>query len=177
MRSFLILMAVAVLASSCGEKDAKTEVDAAKLAVIDSLEAILFRADGSLNDRGAAMALVKAYATYYQAHPQDTAAINMLFKAGEVSMGLSDGQLAVKYFTTVAEQHTTFAKAPEALFLAAFCEETLNGDAQQAKFFYEEFLKKYPAHGLAKDAQFSIQNLGKTDEELIKMFEQNLKEG
>ena len=77
----------------------------------------------------------------------------------------------------MAEQHTTFAKAPEALFLAAFCEETLNGDAQQAKFFYEEFLKKYPAHGLAKDAQFSIQNLGKTDEELIKMFEQNLKEG
>jgi hypothetical protein len=32
-------------------------------------------------------------------------------------------------------------------------------------------LKKYPAHVFAKDAEASIKNLGKTDEELMREFE------
>jgi hypothetical protein len=33
------------------------------------------------------------------------------------------------------------------------------------------FLKKYPKHPYCKDAEMSIKNLGKTDEELIREFE------
>jgi TolA-binding protein len=174
MRSTFFLIYLAFVGTSCSQSKL-TDAEQQQVATIDSLETILFADKGTLNNRDAAYTLVKAYAGYYQAHKTDTAAINMLFKAGEVSMGLSEGRIAVKYFGIVAEEHPDFKKAPEALFLQAFCEETLNADFQQAKFFYEEFVKKHPAHALAKDAQFSISNLGKTDEELIKMFEENAK--
>ena len=37
----------------------------------------------------------------------------------------------------------------------------------EAKKLYREFLDKYPGHELAEDAMVSIQNMGKSLEELI----------
>jgi inosine/xanthosine triphosphate pyrophosphatase family protein len=37
---------------------------------------------------------------------------------------------------------------------------------------YELFLQKYPDNDFADDARISIENLGKTPEELIKQFEE-----
>ncbi|MCB9205633.1 MAG: tetratricopeptide repeat protein, partial [Flavobacteriales bacterium] len=113
---------------------------------------------------------------YQQAEPKDSLAIDMVFKAGEVSMGIGQGNLAVKYFRRVADEHADFPKSPEALFLCGFCEENLNRDTAQARFFYESFVKKFPKHKLAEDAQFSIQNMSMSDEELIRMFQEKLKQ-
>ena len=58
------------------------------------------------------------------------------------------------------------------LFLQGFVYESQLHNIIRAKEAYTEFIRKYPRHQLAKDAQFSIENLGKSDEELIKMFEE-----
>lgn len=143
------------------------------LAKIDSLEAILF-ADAEANvDQNAGMILVRSYAKFYQLSEKDSLGVDMLFKAGEVSMGIGQGNLAMKYFRTITEDHSDFHKAPEALFLSGFCEENLNKDTAQARYFYETFIAGFPNHKLAEDAKFSIQNMGMTDEDLIKMFQQN----
>jgi len=170
--SLPLALLIALLVASCGQDRAAAPAERDTLAVIDSLETILFGDDGTMDNSDAAMMLVRHYSKYYQQHKADSLAIDMLFKAGEVSMGIGDGTLAVKYLTTVAEEHADFHKAPDALFLAAFCEENLNGDLQQAEFFYSEFIAKYPDHPLAVDAAFSRDNLGKSEEELIRMFEQ-----
>jgi hypothetical protein len=167
----VVLALCVVLFAACGGGGEVKNPALSELALIDSLEAILFADEGGMDNRAAAQLLVRSYATYYQRNKADAAAVDMLFKAGEVSMGLGDGRLAVKYFGMVADEHSDFHKAPEALFLQAFCEENLNGDLQQAEFFYSDFIAKYPGHALAEDAKFSIENLGKTDEELVKMFE------
>jgi len=172
--SLPLVLLLALLAAACGSDRASAPAERDTLAVIDSLETILFGDDGTMDNSDAAMMLVRHYARYYQQNKTDSLAIDMLFKAGEVSMGLGDGRLAVKYFTTVAEEHVDFHKAPDALFLAGFCEENLNGDLQQAEFFYSDFIAKYPDHPLAVDAAFSRDNLGKSEEELIRMFEQQL---
>lgn len=166
-----LLIPVAALLSACGGAG---EGPAAKtpLEVIDSLETVLFADDGAMADREAAILLVRQYATYYRAHPADSLAIDMLFKAGEVSMGLGDGRMAVKYLSTVAEEHSAFHRAPEALFLSGFCEENINADLQQAEYFYTAFIERYPDHALTEDARFSIANLGMSDEDLIRLFEQ-----
>ena len=91
-------------------------------------------------------------------------------------MGIGQGNLAVKYFRTITEDHSNFYKAPEALFLTGFCEENVNKDTAQARWFYQKFVSDFPDHKLAEDAKFSIQNMGKSDEDLIKMFEENLKD-
>lgn len=165
------IVSVVLLASSCSN-DVRENDSKYQLARIDSLENILYNGDGSLTDREAATLIIKAFAQYYQQYKPDSLAVDMLFKAGEVSMGLADGSLAVKYFGTVSESHPNFEKAPEAMFLMGFCEETINGNLLQAQAFYESFIAAHPDHALAADARFSIVNLGKTDEELIQLFEQ-----
>lgn len=144
------------------------------IASIDSLELVMFSNPEAKKDLKAGMLLVRKYAAFYKLNSTDSLAIDRLFKAAEVSMGIGQGNLAVKYFRTISDDHSDFHKAPEALFLSGFCSENLNNDIEQARFFYEDFIERYPDHKLVQDAQFSIQNLGKSDEELIRMFEKNL---
>lgn len=174
-KGYLIIPALAILIA-CTPKKAPTEAEQA-LAKIDSLETLLFAPSEAKADPQAGMQLVKEYAKYYQhAEPKDSVAIDMLFKAGEVSMGIGQGNLAVKYFKTISKDHAAFYKSPEALFLCGFCEENLNRDTADARFYYEKFIEQHPEHVLAEDARFSIQNMKMTDEQLIEMFEQKLKE-
>ena len=100
----------------------------------------------------------------------------MLFKAGEVSMGIRQGNLAVKYFKLLSDDHPKFGKAPEALFLCGFVSENLNSDTAEARFYYEKFIRVYPKHHLVEDARFSVMNLHRSDTELIRMFEEKLKQ-
>ncbi len=141
---------------------------------IEMLETAYFKTDSTQGNAKIGMELIREYSRFYQNNVTDSLGIDMLYKAAEVSMGIGQGNLAVKYFRTISDDHSDYYKAPEALFLSGFCSENLNNDIDQARFFYEQFIKQYPNHKLAQDAKFSIQNLGKSDEELIKMFERNL---
>lgn len=162
-----------LLLSACGPSEKTLTANDLALVKIDSLESILFSDSDEPADPKAGMMLVRQYAQFYQNNQSDSLGIDMLFKAGEVSMGIGQGNLAVKYFRTVFEDHPKFNRAPEALFLCGFCEENVNADTAQARFFYQKFVDDFPKHELAEDAKFSIQNMGMTNEDLIKMFQQN----
>jgi hypothetical protein len=174
MRNALILSLGLAVLSAC-KTDVRTLPESEMiLARIDSIEAVLFADEEATVDTKAGMDLIREYARYYQANSADSLGIDMLFKAGEVSMGIGQGNLALKYFRLIAEDHSDFAKAPEAMFLCGFVAENINADTAQARTYYQAFVDAYPNHSLSKDASFSLTNLGKSDEELIRMFEQNL---
>lgn len=177
MRIIVIVFTALAALSACNSAPVQeSETDSVK-AKIDSLEAVLFVDSEKPADHAAGMSLVKSYAKFYRlSEPKDSLAADMLFKAGEVSMGIGQGNMAVKYFKIVSQDHRGFHKAPEALFLAGFCEENVNKDTADARRFYELFMNRYPDHKLAEDAKFSIQNMKMSDEELIRMFEEKLKE-
>lgn len=161
-----------LILTSCGTQPISKR--SSSLNKIDSLETVFFDDSKEKSDQGTGMALVRAYAKFYQDNKEDSLAVDMLFKAGEVSMGILQGNLAVKYFDLIAEDHNNFYKAPEALFLAGFCSENINSDTTNARIYYERFIAQYPEHHLVEDAQFSIENMGMSDNELIELFEQNL---
>lgn len=145
---------------------------------IDSLEQVFFGNNGALATPHNGLMLVREYARYYQLEEKvDSLAVDRIFKAGEISMGIGQGNLAVKYFQTVVEDHPEFYKASEALFLCGFCEETLNSDTAKARQYYESFVRQFPQHRLAQDAKFSVENLGLSDEELIERFEKANQQG
>jgi hypothetical protein len=50
------------------------------------------------------------------------------------------------------------------------------GNPQAAKNLYEKFLQVYPAHPIAKDVQTTLNNLGKTPEQLIQEFQEKAKQ-
>jgi TolA-binding protein len=64
-------------------------------------------------------------------------------------------------------------KRPDAIFLKAFIAETGLKDVELAKKSYQGFIKAYPNHVLAQDAQLLLQQLQSkvSDEELIRQFE------
>lgn len=174
MREFGLFSALIIVFAACNSSQKPLSESEILLAQIDSLETVLFADSEAPADPNAGMKLIRNYAKYYQNNKSDSVGVDMLFKAGEVSMGIGQGNLAVKYFKTVAEDHKEYSKAAEAMFLTGFCEENLNQDTANARVFYENFLKAYPDHKLAEDAKFSIQNMTMSDEELIKMFEEKV---
>ena len=71
-------------------------------------------------------------------------------------------------------EYPNYEKASTCLFLQGFVYETQENDNAKAQNIYQEFISKYPNHSLIEDAKFSLNNLDKTDEEIIREFEQRI---
>jgi TolA-binding protein len=79
--------------------------------------------------------------------------------------------MAIGYYNRILLNYPAFKKRPICIFLQAFILENQMQQFDQAKARYQEFIDKYPDHELAKDAQASINNMGKPIEELIKQWD------
>jgi len=106
----------------------------------------------------------------------DEESVKKLLSAGETARTLKEYPKAIGYFDMILQQFPNMKGASQALFLKAF---TMDNDLKQvdrAKGLYEEFLSKYPEDDFADDVQFLLKNLGATNEEIIKQFEEGTKE-
>lgn len=166
MRMNRVFLVVIVLAIVVGCTNSKTK----EYNSILNLEEEVYSM--KMVDKEKGYQLIDAYVAYAKAHPKDTASVNFLFKAGDIAMNMEMPGQAILYYDRVLVMDPDFRKAPESLFLKAFIYENQMGDLEQAKKFYELFLEKYPTHVLAKDAEASLKYLGKSPEELIKMFQE-----
>ena len=80
---------------------------------------------------------------------------------------------AVGVYSRISKEFPAYEKAPHSLFLEGFSYENDLADTAKARVRYQDFIEKYPKHELADDVQFSLDNLGKSPEEIIKGFEKN----
>ena len=165
LRNSLLMLFMLAAVISCGPT---SEQDASK---IKAAEDELFSAKEGFVDKEKALKLVDMYITYADTYPQDSMAVKYLFKAAEFCLNLAEGQRAIAYYNRVINEYPDFRKVPECLFLKGYVYENYLGDLDKAKATYLEFIERYPDNEFADDAQVSIQNLGKSPEELIKEFE------
>jgi TolA-binding protein len=179
MKKFLYLIP-ALFIWACSSETKNLDIADSKESLIhqvDSIEKLLFSYEaGSLASNQAAAKIVKLYNQLATEFPYDEKAAEYLFKAGEVSMGINMDFDALGYFQRIERDYPTFNKAPHALFLQAFIWDNKLNDDGKAEFLYKQFLEKFPMHEMAKDAQFSLEHIGKSDDELIKEFEKKQKE-
>lgn len=113
---------------------------------------------------------INACELYALVLPKDSQSPEMLHKAGEAARSIRSFPKALELYEWITDRYADSAKGPQALFLQAF---TLDNDMKkydEAKVIYEEFLKKYPNDDFADDTKFLLENLGKTDEEIINSF-------
>ena len=115
--------------------------------------------------------LVDAYIKYAKDFPKDSCSVNYLFKAANISMNIGKAKLSVELFDQIMKDYPGYSKVPDCMFLKAFVYDNNLKEYKKAREFYEEFIKKYPTHEFADDAQACIDNLGKTPEQLMKEFE------
>lgn len=167
MRRTIFLFFILTLLISCGETKTHKED---QLSLIHELESELFLEDGSL-DQTKATPLIRAYDQFFINFNEDERAPEFLHRAVDLSVGIMRYEEAVNFIDRLLKDVPDYNKNPQALFLKAFILENHLQKLGHAKDIYNEFLDKYPTHELAKDARFSLDNLGKSPEELIELFE------
>lgn len=123
------------------------------------------------SDQAKAKELLAAYDEFVSKYPKDTVSARFLFEAGRLSMNTAQGKNAINYFDKVITDFPDYKKTPDCMFLKAFVYDDQLKDLKNAKKAYQAFLTKYPTHEFADDAKASIDNLGKTPEQLIREFE------
>lgn len=127
------------------------------------------KGNGLNNGRG--IKLMRAYAAFGERFGNRAAAPDYLYKAGEMAMAFELPAEAIRYFDRVYNQYPDFKKRPYVLFLRAFVLENQTKNYEEAKRLYEKFIMEYPTHEMVDDAVYSIENMGKSPEELIREFE------
>ena len=168
MNITLVLMLSFLLFACSGKQNQLNE--------INKLEESLYGNSTTEFNKDKALQLVNMYFEFAEANQEDTNSRVFLFKAGEVAMGMMESNKAIECFHLLYTKYPEHKKASTSLFLEGFVYETQMKDLAMAQKIYLEFLQKYPDHSLANDAKFSLQNLGKSDEEIIKEFEQKIQE-
>jgi len=122
-------------------------------------------------DTTTALALVNNYVKFASENPDDELAPEYLFKAGELCMAMHKPELAIQYLDDIIGNYPEFDKSPHCMFLKGFIYEDQLHDLEKARESYEAFIKQYPDHDMTDAAKFSIKNLGKSPEQLIREFE------
>ena len=139
---------------------------------IKSLGGKLFEdVDNTGINKTAALQYVDACEAYALAYPQSPQTPETLFKAAEVAKSLRTFSKSLSLYDWILEKYPNYDKAPTSLFLKGFIIENNIGDDTKARELYDAFLVRYPKHDLADDVQFLIDNLGKTDEQILDMIE------
>jgi outer membrane protein assembly factor BamD (BamD/ComL family) len=160
---FLLLTCI-MLVSCTSSKDKE-------LAKIKDLEKIVLAKTMVPVNVDTAKQLVDAYIKYAKDFPKDSSSANYLFNAANISMNIGKGQLSVDLYDQIMKDYPEYSKVADCMFLKAFVYDNTLKEYKKARAGYEEFIKKYPKHEFADDAQAGIDNLGKTPEQLWKEFD------
>lgn len=96
-----------------------------------------------------------------------------LFHAAETSSTLHNIPRAISLYDWILQKYPTNKRASTSLFLKGFTYDNEMKDFEKAGKYYHEFLEKYPNDEYAASAKFLLDNLGKSEEELKKMLDQN----
>ncbi len=120
--------------------------------------------------------LVGLYEEAYQQSDEPEEKLKYLWKSGETSRALRDYTKAENAFVEIYEKYPESEQASKALFMHAFMMDEDLKAFDKARGLYENFLSRYPDSDFTDDAQFLLQHLGKTDEEMLEFLQQQNQE-
>lgn len=170
-----LVVSIALLIASCGNNEnaeQKTTVNEPLrkqyVEQIKTLEKDMLQST-ELNNTTANL-VIKAYTDFVVIFPTDSLAPDFLFKAGEIATATKKYKQALIHYQTITSKYPEYKYLKESLYLQGFLLDNFLNDDAEAKVIYEQVIAKYPSTTYAKDAQAAINNLGKTDEQLIEEF-------
>jgi len=117
-----------------------------------------------------ARTLLSAYENYVKDVKDENTPV-YLFSSGELYRSLKEYQKEIDVYERLVKEYPNYEKAPQSLFLLGFCYENNIGNLSKAKKAYQSFIQQYPDHQMFQAAEFSLKNLGRSPEDIIKEFE------
>ncbi|MDA7501864.1 tetratricopeptide repeat protein [Chitinophagales bacterium] len=163
---FFLLFTTSLLIVSCGTSEETLQLE------IDSASEALFSEGAARFDEEKAAKLSAAYESYIGAFPKSDSTPVYLFKQAELLRSMRDFTGAIGVWEKINNDYPTYEKTPQSFFLIGFTYENNLKDLKKAKKYYEDFLVKFPKHEFVKDAQFSLKNLGRPVEDILKEFQE-----
>jgi TolA-binding protein len=167
MKKLLYLIVFFALAS-CSSNDKEERVN-----TINEKEKEIEAAVTTVINHEKAEALIQLYVDFVKDFPEDYLADVYLFKAADLSLNIGKFKQAVEFYQQLREDYPESENAEISLFMQAFIYDYHLRDFQSAKQKYEAFLKLYPESEFSLDAEISLEQLGKSPEEIMKGFEMN----
>lgn len=114
---------------------------------------------------------VDACEAYVLSNPGADNAAETLYKASEIARSLKTIPKALSIYDWIIDSYPNYEKTPTAYFLKGFIlDDQLKNDSL-AGIIYTEFLEKFPDDELADDVEFLKSNLGKSNEEILKIIQ------
>lgn len=99
--------------------------------------------------------------------PEDPQIPDLLYEAARTAGYTHSFPKAAELYEWIYSKYPDYSKASQVLFMLAFTYDDELGNIDKAREYYMEFLEKYPSDPFADDAQVQLQNLGKSDEEVM----------
>ncbi len=164
----------AVLLAACNNSENTAKKDLEKKII--TMEDKLYSQKDRPADFGLANNVLTLYLDFAKAYPEDPKTPEYYYKAGEIANSVKNPELAITLFETLRKKFPEHEKAPYALFLQAFIYENNIKDFEKAKQLYNQVISEYPQHEVAEQSKMILPNVGKSDEELIREFEEKNKQ-
>lgn len=165
MKNLLFILTLSLIFTSC-KNNAKN--GAGNLTSIQEIESKMKSLPaGTKMDTKMMDEAIAAYEAFAKASPNDKKAPEYLMKAAELQKNQLKLKEAMETYDHIISDFSSSPKAPAALFMKGFILENDMKDPEAAKVIYKDFLAKYPNDELADDVTFSLNNIGKTPEQII----------
>jgi TolA-binding protein len=111
---------------------------------------------------------LEEYQKLVKDHPADVLTETALFNIAAIQHNnLQNFQAAVDAYKAFVVRYPDGKKTPTAVFLIGFLFHNELKNLDSAKSYYQQFLSKYPDNEMATSAQFELQNLGKSPDEIL----------
>jgi outer membrane protein assembly factor BamD (BamD/ComL family) len=155
----------AIILSSCNQNSSKM------VKQITDAEKELYAAGSPIPDKTKVKEILDLYIKFADTYTKDTLAPVYLLEAAKLSMNTSQNEKAIALLDRIIKDYSNYSKLPEVYFLKAFIYDNNIKNIAKAREAYTVFLHKFPKSDLADDASISLDNLGKTPEEIINGFQ------
>jgi len=126
-------------------------------------------------NRVAAQKYVDACEAYAIGFPNEEMAPEYLYRAAEMARTLKTYPKALSIFDWIEEKYPNYEKTPTTVFLKGFMLENELNNKEAAREVYNRFLANYPKSDLVDDVKFLLDNIDKSDEEIMKMIDEKAK--
>jgi tetratricopeptide (TPR) repeat protein len=138
--------------------------------LLDNISELIFNENTGKIDFLQANNYIEGSVFFTMLQPDNKLAPEYLFKASEASRAIQKYSRTIDLYEWLISDYMDYNKIGQVHFLYAFTLDNDLGRIEEAKIAYNNFIEKFPNSDFIDDAKFLIENLGKSEEEIIESF-------
>lgn len=164
------LFVIILFLTACNSGDETSQIDQLKQQ-LEELSKAADRDPVALNEL--VFQLAEAYEKEAQNIEEEGQRGEMIFLAAEnYESSRTNLNKAINLYQDLANNYTSHPRHSDALFKLGFIYNNTLQDTTKARNAYNKFIEMYPNDELADDAQWEIDNLGISDDELLRRIQE-----